>query len=95
MTILSRQVSVTTGAAIALDDGVALSIRSLYSLVVTNTDATNPVWLGPLGVTSGTGHKLPAGASMSIDLQWQDRLYAIATGGTVVVTALQSRFGNP
>ena len=89
MAVGSAQVSVTTSTAAALtvtetDD------RAGSSICVQNTDSTNPVYLGPSGVTSSTGFKLAAGAVAALDVEPGDTLYAIATGGTVVVHVLRS-----
>lgn len=92
MTILAAQYSVTTGAALEITDGTAATVRQSYELLVKNTDATNPVYLGPTGVTSSTGYKLSAGEAVGISLAYGEKLFARATGGTVVVTCLQSKF---
>lgn len=92
MTVFSQQVSVTTGAAIELTDGTAATIRQSYALAIINTDAANPVYLGPSGVTSATGFKVPAGGQVSLDMQYGEKLFARATGGTCIVGVLQSKF---
>lgn len=91
MTLTSRQVSVTTGAAIELTDGTPTTLRGSYSIAIVNTDATNPIFIGPTGVTSATGYKVPAGGQVSLDMGWQELLFARATGGTCVVGVVQSR----
>jgi hypothetical protein len=54
-------------------------------IVIENTDGTNPVYVGPVGVTSTTGLKIPAGGSYTRNVVGNDSEYAISTGGTVVV----------
>lgn len=90
MAVTAAQVTVTTTAA-ALS-ATETDARSGEILVVLNTDATNPVYLGPVGVTSGTGFKLPAGGSTpALHLGAGESLYAVS-GGSVVVHVL--RLGN-
>lgn len=92
MSLLARQVTVTTGAAIELSDGVGGLLAVSYTITVKNTDATNPVYLGPTGVTSATGYQLAAGEALSVDLAIGEKLFARATGGSVVVGVLETKF---
>lgn len=55
-------------------------------IVITNLDAVNPVYLGDAAVSSSTGSKLAAGASITRNVVGNDSEYAIATGGTVAVS---------
>jgi hypothetical protein len=55
-------------------------------IIIENLDATNPVYLGPTGVTSSTGTKLAAGGSITRNVIGNDSEYARATGGTVAVS---------
>lgn len=48
-----------------------------------NIDATNTIYLGPAGVTSGNGIPLPPGAS--ITLTWVGAIFAICGGGTPIL----------
>jgi hypothetical protein len=61
--------------------------------VIENTDATNNVYLGNSTVTSSTGLKLAAGASLALENVGSDAttLYAISTGGAVTVGVLLGR----
>ena len=60
-------------------------------ILIENQDATNPVYLGPSTVTSSTGTKLGAGASITRNVVGNDSEYAISTGGTVVVAVETGR----
>jgi hypothetical protein len=55
-------------------------------IIIENLDATNPVYLGGSGVTSTTGTKLIAGASITRNVVGNDSEYAIATGAAVNVS---------
>lgn len=92
MTLVTRQVSVTTGSAIEITSGTPANAGGKYDINMLNTDGSNPVFLGPDNtVTSGNGHKLPAGAAISFRLEGKtERVWARATGGTVIVTAIES-----
>lgn len=92
MALTSAQFSVPTGSALEITDGAGAVNNQSYEIVVKNTDATNPVYLGGSAVTSGTGYQLAAGESLGLSLAWAERLYARATGGAVTVTVLQSKF---
>lgn len=82
-TLGSQQVSVaTTGQTLVCPPNA----NRLW-LRVTNTDATNPVWLGGSGVTTGNGDKLAAGASVVIEtVAAQAAINAVATTSAVVVS---------
>ena len=91
MTIATRQVSVTTGAGIELTSGTPATAGGKYDIAVNNTDATNPVYIGGTsGVTSSTGYKLTAGNAISLRLEAGEKLFARATGGTVVCSCIES-----
>jgi hypothetical protein len=53
-------------------------------IVIENTDATNAVYLGGSGVTTSTGIKLAAGASLTYNVIGNDSLYAISAGSVAV-----------
>lgn len=55
-------------------------------IVIENLDAANAVYLGDSAVTSSTGTKLAAGASITRNPVGNDSEYAIAVGGTVNVS---------
>lgn len=85
------QVSVTNAATqiIAANSG-------RLGLVVTNTDSTATCYLGPTsGVTSTTGHALPAGQSVSLEVvagqagNWTGALFGITASATITVTYLE------
>lgn len=61
------------------------TVNDPVPIIIENLDGTNPVYLGPVGVTSSTGLKLPAGASITRNVVGNDSEYAISTGGTVAV----------
>lgn len=52
--------------------------------LVSNLDATNPIYVGGQGVTSSTGQRIPAGAVETYP-KWKEAMYAVSTGGTVAV----------
>jgi hypothetical protein len=62
----------------------AASFNDPLTITVINTDATNPIYIGGSGVTSGTGTRLAAGLSRTWQVVGNDSAYAISTGGTVV-----------
>jgi hypothetical protein len=70
---LSGQVSVTTSAA-ALPS-VVLTVGA----ILTNTSTTATCYLGPTGVTTGTGAPLAPGASTSVAVSNLNTLYAIGS----------------
>lgn len=59
-------------------------------ILIENQDSTNPVWIGGSAVTSSTGLKLVAGASLAFNVLGNDSLYAVS-GGTVIVGVLVQR----
>jgi hypothetical protein len=61
------------------------TVNDPVPILIENTDGTNPIYVGPVGVTSSTGLKIPAGDSITRNVVGNDSEYAIATGGTVVV----------
>lgn len=92
MALTSAQYSVLTSGALEITDGTAATLHQSYELYVKNHDATNPVYLGGSTVTSSTGVKLAAGEGLGVSMTFGEKLYARATGGTVVVGVLQSKF---
>src|SRR3974390_2686288 len=61
------------------------------SIVMINLDPTNPAYLGPYNVTSGTGTKLPPGGSLTRSVVGNHSEFAISTGGTIVVAVEAGR----
>jgi hypothetical protein len=61
--------------------GVALNSRSLPGAraTITNTSA-NPADLGASNVAAGTGYSLPAGATVQLQLNVGDVVYAVRSG---------------
>lgn len=92
MALTSHQYTVTTAAALEVTDGTAATNGQSYEILIKNTDGTNPVYLGPTGVTSATGYKLSAGESLGMSLAFGEKVFARATGASVVVTTLGSKF---
>jgi hypothetical protein len=60
-------------------------------IIIENLDGANPIYLGPVGVTSSTGTKVAAGGSITRNVVGNDSEYAIATGGTVSVSVQVGR----
>lgn len=102
MAFASAQISVLTSGATPLivagsGTGQFLNVTGAAGDelpgLVENHDPTNPVYLGGPGVTTSNGFKLAAGAALPINAIGTDltTLYAVATGGTVVVGVLLGR----
>lgn len=87
MAVSGKRVSVTT-AATRLDTADS-DVVAGKSLAITNAGAA-AVDLGPSTVTTGAGYSLGAGASVSLDLNAGEQLFAIAASGTVDVHVLES-----
>ena len=62
------------------------TVNDPVPIIIENLDATNPVYLGSSTVSSTTGTKLIAGASITRNVVGNDSEYAISTGGTVSVS---------
>lgn len=59
------------------------------SLTVTNADSANFIAVGDSpGMTTGSGHIIPAGVSLTLT-HWRGPLFAIAHTAAVVVTYLE------
>lgn len=70
---------------------MAGTLNDPVPIIIENLDGTNPVYLGNSTVTSSTGTKLAAGASITRNVVGNDSEYAIATDGTVAVSVQASR----
>lgn len=86
-TAASQAVAVGTSA-------VALSATETdssvgQSLLLTNKGAVELV-LGGSGVTSATGYRLAAGASVTVQLGSGDALYGVVTSGSTTVDVLRT-----
>ena len=79
----SASVSVPTTGAVQLDNAAGLTQQQ--QLIIRNTDATNPIYLGGSGVTSTTGFPLAAGQQITIT---REPIYARATGAAVTVALI-------
>lgn len=78
MTISASRVTVdTTAGGVA----IASSISGGRSIVVRHR-GTNPVYLGPSGVTTATGFQLNAGDAVQFDLSGGDSLFGIVASGS-------------
>lgn len=84
--------AVTAARATVSTAAVALNTTSTggNTLRITNTDAVaaNAVDLGASGVTAGTGWPLPGGATVALDVDPGDVLYAIRSTANDVVLAI-------
>lgn len=79
MAVTSEQVTVsTTAVALNTETGPVAGTR----MIVTNKHATDAVALGPTGVTSGTGFRLAAGVTTTVELSVGEQLFAIRTGAS-------------
>lgn len=58
--------------------------------MVVSNQGGHPVFLGDANVTATTGLNVPSGNFVTIVLFDQDSLYGIATGGSSVVSYLES-----
>lgn len=65
----------------------AHDVNDPVPIVITNTDATNPVFLGGSGVTGATnGTKLAAGASLTRNVVGNDSEFVAGAGHAVNVS---------
>jgi hypothetical protein len=92
MAVTSAQVSVTQGAAVALNAADTDSVGGVV-LLIRNTDATatNTAIPGASGVAAGTGYRLAGGSTPGpLAVPSGKTLFAIAgTVNTVVVDVLR------
>ena len=75
-----QQVSVTNSATQLLSANT-----TRRAALVTNNDASTACFIGDASVTSSTGHKLAAGASLTIP--FTGAIYAITASSTITVSA--------
>jgi hypothetical protein len=61
-----------------------------FSVLLVNSNATNPVFVGNSAVGVGTGVEIKAGASLSVQLQYTEALYGVSTGGNVRVDVMEN-----
>ena len=85
---LSSQITTTLGTATQ----IITQATSVTSIIIKNTDATNPVEIGNSSVTFGTGYRLKAGEVLTLfGVPNPSLLYAVDNGvNTIVVTAIES-----
>lgn len=104
MANVSAQLTVTTAAellwqtttGVSPDPAVAVASQIFPAgtpddprpILVENTDATNPVYIGGSAVTTSTGTKLAAGGSLTYNVIGNDSLYAISAGSVVVAVSV-------
>jgi hypothetical protein len=81
MAVVSAPVSVTTTATmLSSDDPNGQTIQFT---------PPSAIYVGPAGVTTGTGYLLTAGVEYIYDLGADDDLYGVCASGTVVVPVLR------
>lgn len=83
MAVSHARVTVST-AAVALNAADAGG----RTLTVKNLDATNAADLGTSAVTAGTGFPLAAGATVQVELEGDEVLFAIRSAAADVVLAV-------
>lgn len=76
----------STGTAAAL----AVARPTRRSMLVTNTDAANTVWIGPAGVTSSTGFPIAAGQGVSVT--WTGAWYIVDNGSSHAVVGVVDEY---
>lgn len=54
---------------------------------IRNHDATNPMYVGPSGVTTSTGFRIDAGDSLKIEVEDPTTIYAVS-GGSIAYSFL-------
>ena len=77
MGIAASQHEVTNTAS-RVDTAEGANVADEMRAVVVNNQSSVSIFLGGSDVTTGDGFELEAGASLSIDLERGDALYAIA-----------------
>lgn len=79
--------TVYTAQQTATSSAVALAAQSLSNgVVLTNlSTSTNDLYVGPSGVTSGTGYKLIPGQSISFGVTNTNAIYVIAPTGSPIL----------
>lgn len=89
MAVQNASVSVST-TAVLLSGTTDLSDQ--YDLRGQSVLLNSPsvIYVGPAGVTSGTGYAITPGVEYAFDLGPGDALYGITASGTVVVPVLRT-----
>lgn len=88
MTIASAQVTVAATATIVV---ATVNAPTLVNVHVPTGGAT--VFVGPIGVATGTGLLVPAGTTRDVQLWPGDALYGIVASSTQAVSVLRSSPG--
>ena len=96
MAVSSGQVA--TNSSTATQIVAAANTNTIYigkgqsprNVVLYNVDATNDVYIGPAGVTSGTGFKLLHGSQVNLVLEAGDAVYGISSASTPTVHYIES-----
>lgn len=88
MTIASAQVTVAATATIVV---ATVNAPTLVSVHVPTGGAT--VFVGPIGVATGTGLHIPAATTRDVQLWPGDALYGIVASSTQAVSVLRSSPG--
>lgn len=83
MAVTAARVTVST-TAVALNTADSTGQR----LVIKNTNGTVAVDLGPVGVTAGAGFDLAAGATITVELDSGEVLYAIRSAAADAILAV-------
>lgn len=84
----TTQADVTTSSALLFSGGPTTT-----RITIQNLDATNPIYIKNVAVSTTTGHRIAAGQSLTFEADMvssvSSQIYAIATGGTVRVSILR------
>ena len=86
MAVAFASVSVTTTAALLSSATDTFNAEAGHSLQFTPPSA---IYVGPAGVTTGTGYLLTAGVEYFYDLGPGEQLYGIVGAGSVSVPVLR------
>ena len=91
MAWLSSQVSVGAAAAVLVTPSADASPQYPQKVYITNRHATQDIFLGGSGVTTGNGFQVKAGEAREFILDSQDPLFAIASGAATTTHVLKNR----
>lgn len=91
MAVQTIATAVADTAAVVIVPQEAYAMPGSVGTVISNIGATNPVFVGPAGVTATTGVQIAAGANLNLPTL-NSPLYAIcaSTKSTTVVVGLFS-----
>ena len=100
MAVSSNQVAMNSSTATLIVP--AVNANTIYtghgtqprSVNLLNLDATNDIYIGPAGVTSGTGYKLIHGSTVlsavNLLVGQSEAIYGISSGGTPTALYIES-----